>query len=65
MAKVDHPGARVFGPRGEEWMMPVVDELVTEGLVTLEAVRVIKYAAPADDRVARDVGLRRGLDRAR
>jgi uncharacterized protein len=27
--------------------MPVVDELVTEGLVTLEAVRIIKYAAPA------------------
>jgi uncharacterized protein len=25
--------------------MPVVDELVTEGLVTLEAVRIIKYAA--------------------
>jgi len=29
--------------------MPVVDELVTEGLVTLEAVRIIKYAA-ADPR---------------
>ena len=27
--------------------LPVVDELVTEGLVTLEAVRVIKYVAPA------------------
>jgi hypothetical protein len=26
--------------------LPVVDELVTEGLVTLEAVRVIKYVAP-------------------
>ena len=26
--------------------LPVVDELVTEGLVTLEAVRVIKYASP-------------------
>jgi hypothetical protein len=26
--------------------LPVVDELVTEGLVTLEAVRVLKYAAP-------------------
>ena len=25
--------------------LPVVDELVTEGLVTLEAVRVLKYAA--------------------
>ncbi len=25
--------------------LPIVDELVTEGLVTLEAVRVIKYAA--------------------
>jgi hypothetical protein len=25
-----------------------VDELVTEGLVTLEAVRIIKYAAAAD-----------------
>jgi hypothetical protein len=30
--------------------MPVVDELVTEGLVTLEAVRIIKYAAAADVR---------------
>ena len=30
--------------------MPVVDELVTEGLVTLEAVRVIKYAAPTEAR---------------
>jgi PII-like signaling protein len=30
--------------------LPVVDELVTEGLVTLEAVRVIKYAAPAAGR---------------
>jgi hypothetical protein len=30
--------------------LPVVDELVTEGLVTLEAVRVIKYAASADPR---------------
>jgi PII-like signaling protein len=28
--------------------MPVVDELVTEGLVTLEAVRIIKYAAGVD-----------------
>ncbi len=27
--------------------LPVVDELVTEGLVTLEAVRIIKYAASA------------------
>jgi len=27
--------------------LPVVDELVTEGLVTLEAVRVLKYAAGA------------------
>jgi hypothetical protein len=27
--------------------MPVVDELVTEGLVTLETVRIIKYAAGA------------------
>ncbi len=26
--------------------LPVVDQLVTEGLVTLEAVRIIKYAAP-------------------
>jgi hypothetical protein len=30
--------------------MPVVDELVTEGLVTLEGVRIIKYAAAADVR---------------
>lgn len=30
--------------------LPVVDELVTEGLVTLEAVRVIKYVAPTDSR---------------
>jgi len=28
--------------------MPVVDELVTEGLVTLEAVRIIKYVSPGD-----------------
>ncbi len=28
--------------------LPVVDELVTEGLVTLEAVRVIKYVSPGD-----------------
>ena len=28
--------------------LPVVDELVTEGLVTLEAVRVLKYAAGTD-----------------
>jgi PII-like signaling protein len=25
---------------------PVVDELVTEGMVTLEAVRVLKYVSP-------------------
>jgi len=30
--------------------LPVVDELVTEGLVTLEAVRILKYAAGADAR---------------
>ena len=30
--------------------LPVVDELVTEGLVTLEAVRVIKYVAPMSAR---------------
>jgi PII-like signaling protein len=30
--------------------LPVVDELVTEGLVTLEAVRVLKYVAPAGKR---------------
>jgi hypothetical protein len=30
--------------------LPVVDELVTEGLVTLEAVRVLKYAAGTDAR---------------
>ena len=30
--------------------LPVVDELVTEGLVTLEAVRVLKYAADTDRR---------------
>lgn len=29
--------------------MPLVDEMVAEGLVTLEAVRVIKYAAPDGD----------------
>jgi hypothetical protein len=26
--------------------LPVVDELVTEGLVTLESVRIIKYVSP-------------------
>jgi PII-like signaling protein len=25
--------------------LPVVDQLVTEGMVTLEAVRILKYAA--------------------
>jgi hypothetical protein len=30
--------------------LPVVDELVTEGLVTLEAVRILKYAASAEGR---------------
>jgi len=30
--------------------IPTVDELVTEGLVTLEAVRVLKYAAPGEPR---------------
>jgi hypothetical protein len=30
--------------------LPIVDELVTEGLVTLEAVRVIKYVSPVDGR---------------
>jgi len=30
--------------------LPVVDELVTEGLVTLEAVRVLKYVAGAGTR---------------
>ena len=30
--------------------LPVVDELVTEELVTLEAVRVIKYVSPGDAR---------------
>ena len=26
--------------------LPIVDELVTEGLVTIEAVRVLKYVSP-------------------
>jgi PII-like signaling protein len=26
--------------------LPTVDELVTEGLVTLEAVRVVRYVSP-------------------
>ena len=26
--------------------LPVVDDMVTEGLVTIEAVRVLKYASP-------------------
>jgi PII-like signaling protein len=30
--------------------LPVVDELVTEGLVTLEAVRVLKYVSPEGGR---------------
>ncbi|HVR72296.1 MAG TPA: DUF190 domain-containing protein [Vicinamibacteria bacterium] len=33
--------------------LPVVDELVNEGLVTLEAVRVLKYVPEADGRGAR------------
>jgi uncharacterized protein len=31
-----------------EHFLPVVDELVTEGLVTLEAVRVVRYVSPED-----------------
>jgi PII-like signaling protein len=30
--------------------LPVADEPVTDGLVTLEAARVLKYAADADAR---------------
>lgn len=30
--------------------LPTVDELVTEGLVTLEAVRILKYVAPEKER---------------
>lgn len=26
--------------------LPIVDELVTEGLVTLEAVRILRYVSP-------------------
>jgi hypothetical protein len=26
--------------------LPTVDELVTEGLVTLEAVRIVRYVSP-------------------
>jgi hypothetical protein len=26
--------------------LPVIDELVTEGLVTLEAVRILRYVSP-------------------
>ena len=26
--------------------LPIVDDMVTEGLVTIEAVRVLKYASP-------------------
>src|SRR5438477_4744607 len=33
-----------------EAFLPVVDELVTEGLVTLEAVRVLKYVSGAEGR---------------
>lgn len=40
--KIPEEGVRAF--------LPVVDELVTEGLVTLEAVRVLKYAAGTDAR---------------
>ena len=29
-----------------ESFLPVVDELVTEGLVTLEAVRIVRYVSP-------------------
>ena len=30
--------------------LPTVDELVTEGLVTLEAVRIVRYVSPEADR---------------
>jgi PII-like signaling protein len=32
-------------PEHIERLLPIIDTMVTEGLVTLEKVRVIKYAA--------------------
>ena len=29
-----------------EAFLPTVDEMVTEGLVTLEAVRIVRYVSP-------------------
>ena len=34
-------------PEQVERLLPVLDEMVTEGLVTLEKVRVLKYAPGA------------------
>jgi uncharacterized protein len=34
-------------PEHIERMLPIIDAMVTEGLVTVEKVRVIKYAAGA------------------
>ena len=31
-------------------VLPILDEMVTEGLVTLERVEVIAYRGPAEDR---------------
>ena len=31
-------------------VLPILDEMVTEGMVTLERVEVIAYRAPADGR---------------
>ena len=36
-----------------ERMLPIVDQMVTEGLVTVEKVRVIKYAGGSDSRAER------------
>jgi len=35
---------RVDGPEHVERLLPILDEMVNEGLVTLEKVRVVKYA---------------------
>ncbi len=31
-----------------EAFLPTIDELVTEGLVTMEAVRIVRYVSPDD-----------------
>jgi PII-like signaling protein len=35
--------------RIQQQLVPMLEEMITEGLVTMEKVRVLKYAAPPAD----------------